>query len=256
MIGNLRAAVKDYLSTISEATLGQEHPISILLKTPLTTTQKSIIRTQAQQMVHEEHVKTFGPYSIQTMLQYWYWARLTGAHGHTEESLGMLERLRESWDMMYGANSSVAIIAVVEQARVMLAAGIASVKVECMLADALRRIDLLSADHSPQFQPIETGDRFLSRGLLFSRLAAHRVLGRVHILRSNFGAAIHSFEQAVAIAGVELDPESSVLQLCKADLDATRMLDLEQRMGVLSVEDPIMRLPSVYSILPIVPGET
>ena len=254
--GNLRAAVKPYLCSIANATLGAEHPLTILLKTPLTSKQKTRLRIEAQRMAHEEHLKTFGAYSWQTMAQFLFWGRLMARAGYYEDSLHIFERLTEMLTQTYGANSGAAITGLVEQARAMIMKGDFSVKVECLVGDAIRRNDLLSSsqDHEPP-SPDAAEARLRGRGLLFSRIAALRVLGRVHLNRRNFGAALYSFQQAMAIAETTSSPDLSVLRLCKADLEATRMMAMEHSMGVLSIQDPNSRLPSMSSITAFPPVE-
>ena len=220
-IGDLRTAVKLYLSSLAHMTLGAEHPVIVLLKTPLTTDQRVRLRMEAQRIAHEKNVKAFGAYSWQTMVHLLFWGRLTAHAGHFENSLRMFEMLTETWDRVYGTNSAVAITGLVELARVMIAKGDARVKVECLVGDAIRRNNLLGndQDHEPRYT--DAAEACLrGRGLLFSRIAALRVLGRVHVKRQTFGAAFHSFEQAMAMAEARLNQESSVLQLCKADLEA------------------------------------
>lgn len=169
----------------------------------------------------------------------------------------MLERLTETWERVYSANSAVAITAICEQARVMLASGEAGVKVECLLGDALRRNDVLSSGQGLQVRFIDAAEeRLRESGLVFSRLAALRELGRMHVMRKNFGAAVHSLEQAVAIAEERLQPEASVRQLCVADLNAARMLEVDQAASSMSIEDPTSSLPPISSIVPFVPIET
>lgn len=256
VIGNLRASIKNHLAGITSSYLGKHHPMAILLNTPLTMDQRTRLRVDAQKMAHEEQVKTFGPLAYQTLSHVWYWARSLAGAGYLEEAAVMLERLSHSWDELYGPNSALAIIGLVEQARVVLASGSASVKVECLISDALRRNKVLSMAHSDQTQSLDVAEaRQRESSLLFSRLAALRLLGRVHTMRWNFGAALHSFEQAMAIAEVGLEPDSSVLQLCRADLDAARSMGLESAMGVLTVGDPTSRLSTINSVIPLMPVE-
>lgn len=252
--GRLRAALTVYLMSLANKLLGEQHPLSILLNTPLTTEQRVRLRMEAQRVTHAEYVRIFGTYSFSTMQHLWYWARLTASAGHIEESIRMLERLTQSWEQMYSTNSAVALTALVEQARVMLAAGDDSVKVECMLGDALRRNDVLSSGQGvePQFMDVAEA-RLRGNGLIYSRLAALRNLGRLHVMRRNFGAAMYYLEQAVAVAEAKLPPDSSVGRLCKTDLEAVKAMELELVMGTLSIEDPTSRLPPSLTIIPLPP---
>ncbi|KIW33552.1 uncharacterized protein PV07_00392 [Cladophialophora immunda] len=254
--GRLRSSWKNYLAPLAVHILGERHPLSILLRTPLTVEQKTRIRKEGQRVAHEEHVRAFGIYSYQTMLHLWYWARLTAALGDIPESVRMLESLVQAWEEVYSANSAVAIAAIVEQARVMLASGDAGVKVECLLGDALRRNDVLTSGQALQPQYMDAAEsRLRESSLIFSRLAAFRCLGRLHVMRSNLDNAIFCLQQALDIAELNLAEESSVRKMCKTDLAAVRTMQLEQAMGGLALADPTSRLPHTTTIIPFAPVE-
>jgi hypothetical protein len=262
VVGNVRQQVKSHLAGLATELLGDSHPMTILLKTPLTTTQRNRLRIEAQRMANEEQQRAFGSRSYQAMIHFWYRARCLALAGHVREALGMFAELTESMDEVYGPNSAVAIIGLVEQARIILASGSADVKVECLLGDALRRNSVLSStDHTLTNgqQRVDAAEvRLRQHGLVFSRLAALRVLGRVHVMRWNLAAATCIFDQTVRIAEQTLKPTSPTLQLCKADLEATRLLEVEMAAGVLSCStetNPVGRLPTSHSIAPFVPVE-
>ncbi|EXJ76813.1 uncharacterized protein A1O5_01321 [Cladophialophora psammophila CBS 110553] len=256
VVGSLRASWKNYLAPLAVNVLGQRHPISILLQTPLTVEQKVRMRKEGQRIAHVEHIRAFGTHSYQTMLHLWYWARLTASSGDVAESIRMLENLTQAWEQVYSTNSAVSIAAIVEQARVMLASGDASVKVECILGDALRRNDVLSSGQALQPQFMDAAElRLRKSSLIFSRLAAFRCLGRLHLMRNNLGNAICCFQQALDIAESNLMEASSVRKMCKTDLAAAEMLELEQSMGGLTLTDPMSRLPPLTSIIPFSPVE-
>ncbi|OAP62902.1 hypothetical protein AYL99_02129 [Fonsecaea erecta] len=254
--GSLRASFKNYLAPLAVHMLGERHPLSILLGTPLTVEQKVRLRREGQRVAHEEHVRAFGTYSYQTLLHLWYWARLTAASGDTAESVRMFEGLIQMWEQVYSANSAVAIAAIIEQARVMLAAGDASIKVECLLADALRRNEVLSSGQALQPQFLDVAEsRLRGSSLIFSRLAAFRCLGRLHLMRNSLGNAMSCFQQALDLAESNLAEESSVRKMCQTDLAAVKMIQLEQAMGGLTLTDPMSRLPPITSIIPLAPVE-
>ncbi|KAH0848494.1 hypothetical protein AYO21_00727 [Fonsecaea monophora] len=252
--GSVRASWKSYLLPLAIHTLGERHPISILLGTPLTTEQKMRMRREGQRVAHQEHLRAFGTYSYQTMVHLWYWARLTAASGDVPESIRMLESVVQAWEQVYSANSAVAITAIVEQARVMLASGDASVKVECLLSDALRRNDVLISGQVLQPQFMDAAEARLREScLIFCQLAAFRCLGRLHVMRHNLGNAKCCLQQALSIAQLNLAEDSSVTKLCKTDLVAVELLQLEEAMGSMTLTDPISRLPPITSIIPFAP---
>ncbi|KIY03962.1 uncharacterized protein Z520_00654 [Fonsecaea multimorphosa CBS 102226] len=253
---SLNSSFSRYLAPLATHILGERHPISILLGTPLTVEQKVRMRWEGQRLIHQEHVRAFGTYSYQTMLHLWFWGRVTAAVGDIAEAVRMFESLIQTWEQVYSANSAVAIGAIVEQARVMLASGDASVKVECLLADALRRNDVLTSGQALQPQFMDTAEsRLRESSLIFSRLAAFRCLGRLHIMRNNLGNAICCLQQALDIAELNLSEESSVRKMCQTDLAAVKMIHLEQAMGGMTLTDPMSRLPPITSIVPWAPVE-
>jgi hypothetical protein len=256
--GSVRRAVKAQFAPLACKLLGPDHPISLVLKTPLTTDQQVRMRREGQAVAHDYHVRTFGKYSFQTMAHQWFWGRITAASGQFDEAIRLLKELTQDWEQLYSTpNSAVAVSGLVEQARVMLASGDASIKVECLLSDALRRIDVICSAQSLEKPILDAAElRLRAGGLIFARLAALRALGRVHAMRLNLSAAMLYFEQAATIARAELTEQSSVRKLCETDLEVTRMMELERAMGVLWVEDPTSRLPPVSSIISLVPIET
>ncbi|OCT45113.1 hypothetical protein CLCR_05631 [Cladophialophora carrionii] len=256
--GSVRRAVKAQFTPLACRLLGPDHPISLVLRMPLTMEQQVRMRREAQAVAHDCHVRTFGKYSYQTMAHQWYWGRITAASGQFDEAVRLLKELTQNFERLYSTpNSAVAITALVEQARVMVASGDAGVRVECLLGDALRRIDILCSAQSLDKPILDAAElRLREGGLVFARLAALRALGRVHAMRLNLSAAVLCFEQAMTIARAELTEQSSVRKLCETDLEVTRMVVLERAMGVLWVEDPTSRLPPVSSIISLVPIET
>ena len=255
--GRVRRSIKAQFAPLACRLLGLDHPISLLLTTPLTTEQQVRMRKEGQMVVHDSHVRTFGTYSYQNMVHQWFWARTMAAVGHFDEAMRMLQDLTGAWELYSSRNSAVAVSALIEHARIMVASGDASVKVECMFSDALRRIDVINSSQSLENPTTDLAEvRLREGGLIFSQLAAFRALGRVHVMRWNLGAAILCFEQAVRIDEAGLGAKSSVRKLCETDLEATRMLELERAMGVLSVGDPMTRLPPISSIISLVPTES
>lgn len=254
--GHVRRSVKAQIAPLACRVLGPDHPISILLTTPLTTEQQVRMRKEGQVVVHDSHMRTFGLHSYQSMVHQWFWARTTAAVGHFDEAMRMLQDLTEVWELYSTPNSAVAVSALIEHARIKVASGDVSVKVECMFSDALRRIDVINSSQRLDSITDPAELRLREGGLIFSQLAALRALGRVHIMRWNLSAALLCFEQAVRIAEAGLAEKSSVRKLCETDLEATRMMELERAMGVLMVEDPMTRLPPITSIISLVPTET
>jgi hypothetical protein len=256
--GSVRRAIKAQFGPIAARLLGPDHPASVILQTPLTIDQQMELRKEGQKVAHDHHVRTFGTYSYQTMAHQWYWGRIAAAQGRFDEAVSLLQDLTQTWEQHYSTPNSVLVVtALVEQARVMVASGEASVRVECMLSDALRRMDVISSAQHSHVPLLDAAELRLSegRGLIYSRLAALRALGRVHVMRWNLGAAVLYFQQAVQAAHAGLPEGSSARKLCEADLEAARMMDLERAMGVLAIQDLTSRLPPISSIVSLVPIE-
>ena len=255
--GSVKRTTKARLGPVASKLLGPDHPVSILLQTPLRTEQRVVLRTAGQKVVHDYHVRTFGTYSYQTVAQQWYWGRIMAAAGLYDEALWLLQDLSSTLEQLYATpNSAVVVIGLVEQARVMVASGEASIRVECLLGDALRRMDVISSVQNQRITVTDAAElRLRKSGIIFPRLAAIRILGRVHVMRWNLGAAEAWFELAVEIAQNGLKEGSSARRLCEADLDATRTMEVERSMGVLSVEDPTSRLSPITSIIALAPVE-
>ena len=256
--GNVRRAIRARFAPLACRLLGEKHPLSVVLRTPLTTDQQVRMRRDGQVVAHDSHVRTFGTYSYQTMIHQWYWGRVEAASGNFGEAIRLSQGLTQTWEQLYSTpNSAVAVSALVEQARILIASGEASVRVECLLGDALRRIDVLSSAQSMERPILDAAElRLQESGPVFSRLAALRALGRLHVMRHNWSTALVHFEQAMVIAEAELTEQSSVRRLCQTDLAVTKMMDLERAMGVLTVEDPTSRLPPISSIVPFIPIES
>lgn len=257
VLGNLRAAITTNLASLAGSLLGHSHPLTILLKTPLTTEQKARLRLQAQMVIHDEMVRVFGLYSYQTFIQFGYTARTVMTSGRPEEAIRMLSGLREVLDRHYGLNSAMPTLGVIEQARYELASGSSSVMLECMLGDALRRNHILyTGSGDGQDQSLDIGENALRDDyLIVMRVVILRLLGRVHVRRRSFGAAIYHFDQAVAAARPLLIPESNTMRMCAADLEMAKELEAEKATGILGGEDPYDRFASPFSITQWIPIE-
>jgi hypothetical protein len=257
VLGNLRAAITKNLASLARSLLGNSHPFTVLFKTPLTTEQKVQLRIQAQMIVQNELVRVFGLYAYQTFIQFGYSARIVLLSGHPEEAIRMLSRIREVTERQYGLNSAMPTLSMIEQARCELASGSSSVMVECLLADALRRNHILYTGGGDGQDPSSgVGETALRNdGLLFMRITALRMLGRVHVRRRSFGAAIYHFEQAVVAARTLVIPGSNTMRMYEADLEMAKILDTEEAMGILGAEDPSHRLANPFSVTQWVPSE-
>ena len=256
--GNIRRAIKAQFEPLATRLLGPDHPSSLILRIPLTADQQARMRYEGQRVAHDCHVRTFGTYSYQTLVQQWLWGRITAADGQFDEAIRLLQDLTQTWEQLYATpNSAVVASVLVELARVMVASGDASVRVECMLGDALRRMDVIASTQSDDKPILDAAElRMREGGLIFSRLAALRTLGRIHIMRRNLDNAKLCYEQAVTLAATQLGPHVSARRLCEIELEATKVLEFERAMGMLSIDDPTSRFPPVNSIMSLLPANT
>lgn len=252
-LAQIRASLGKGLSNMASQTLGLKHPMSLIFKLPLTDHQKKILRAQLQDTIQQELALVFNAHSYQLTIHYGYMCRVLTKCGRADEAILKLNRLIPSLEQSWGINTSLPILAILEVARTELLLGTSSVKLECMLADCLRRLDLLlqntqkdrEADQEENFQaeaqvPLES--------LLFIRLSALRMLGRVWVMRGNLSAALAYFEHAVAIAAPVLRPDGVTMRICRADVAITKTIQMEcERDGTASA-DPISRLPDLQTI--------
>jgi len=255
MACSARPSAKAQVAPLACRILGEDHPLSIILTTRLTMEQQTRMRRQAQELIHDCLKRTFGIYSYQTMAHQWYWGRQTGSAGDFDESVRLLRELTITWEQRYSTpNSAMAVNPMVEQARVMVSAGEASVRVECLLGDALRRIDVLSSAQNGEAPILDAAElRSREAGMMFTQIAALRTLGRLHLIRRNLGAALRYFERAVSVSDGTLSEQSSVRQLCQIEVAVTRRMEVERVMGMQLPQDLTSRLPPISSIVLLVP---
>src|ERR1700743_2314305 len=57
--GSVRRAVKAQFAPLAHRLLGPDHPITLVLKTPLTIEQQVRMRREGQVVAHDYHVRTF-----------------------------------------------------------------------------------------------------------------------------------------------------------------------------------------------------
>jgi len=257
VLGNLRAEITKNLASLSSGLLGTSHPFTILLQTRLTDEQKRALRMTSQMIVHKEMARVFGLYAYQTFIQFGYSARTVLEGGDPEGAINMISQVIEVLERQYGLNSAMPTLGMIEQARYEFVSGSSSVMLECLLADALRRNHiLLTGSSGREDESLDEGESALrNTGLLFMRIGALRMLGRVHVRRRSFGAAIHHFQQAVAAAQPLLKPGCNTIRMYEADLEMAKLLEIEQSMGVLGAGDPSSRLANPMSITQWVPAE-
>lgn len=251
--GRVRRVVKSRFGPLALRLLGPDHPISLILRTPLTVEQQVRLRREAQTVVRGCMIHTFGLHSYQAACHQWFWGRISAAAGRFSEAIQLLQDLCQASEKVYSSpNSAMAVSALLDLATVMVASGDTSVKVECLLGDALRRIDIITSAQSSK-QPVLDAAELRSRegGLFFARLAVYRVLGRVYVMRQEARVAVFYFEKAVELSRTQLSEESSVRKLCETDLEVTKVLELEQAMGTMSL-DPVSRLPAINSIVHLI----
>jgi len=250
-LGHLRQQIGRYIAGMANVILGPEHPITILLTVPLSMEQKHHIRHELQNQVHEEYVQTFGPTAYQTIFHYNFAARLFSYFGSMEEALSVSQRVTVLCEEIYGPNSALASKSLIEQARILLAMGQPTILAECLVSDALRRNEMVSSMAAPD-APCRDGAEARHRSmanLQYDRSVALRLLGRIHVVGRNFGAAIHTFRQAVDAARSVGSAGSAGVQLAQIELEAASVMELEHSMGLVSAISPEERLPPISSIV-------
>ena len=243
----LRASLGKRLSIFASQTLGLKHPISLIFKLPLTNNQKNILRGQLQATIQQEMTQVFEAHSYQPTIHYGFWCRVLAKSGKAEEAALKLNRLIPSLEQSWGMNTSLPILGILELARTELVMGVSSVKLECMLADCLRRLDVLS-QNTQNADPNVTDPQIPLDSLLFIRISALRMLGRVWVMRGNFSAALACFEHSVAIAAPVLRPGGVTMRICRADVAMTKTMQMELERDGAASGDPMSRLPDLQTI--------
>ncbi|KIV78986.1 hypothetical protein PV11_06581 [Exophiala sideris] len=236
-LARLRFQIKHFAADVSEGVLGAHHPITQLLRMRLPDTTTVRLRELIQAEIHRLHEQLFGGEAYQTTCQEYFLARILSQLGRPDDAVRILAGLLSRCEKMYGADSLMCVTAMLELAKVHLAQsqchgerhgqgqGVAYEQAESLANDALRRTFRIQTDNQV---------RLLSAGIMHSRMACLRTLGRVHSLRHNHGGALQYYARAVKVGVDELGPTVPATQLALADLDqASKMAATTDTPGIL-----------------------
>lgn len=220
-LGQLRTHLKRLLAVLAQTLFGSGHPITQILKLRTSDSVNDRIQVLMQQRILEVIGELFGANSYQRMVQYYYLVRILEDRGYYDEALAVNAEHMELGAGRYGLNSIMLIFGLIEQASIYLASGQPDVKAELHIHDALRRLSIIGSSYTRARSQPDAPSEQQDMTILIAqcRVAALRLLSRLHRMRGNWDAAMHFCVEALAHGRKVIGVESIPVMLANADLD-------------------------------------
>ena len=236
-LGQLRRQLRNRLAPASETILGASHPLSQLLKMELSDGVRAQIRIAIQKRIFDLIAQIFGENTYQTLCQFFILATNLEDQGHYEEALTVNTAYLELAAKLYGLNSLIVVFGLIEQSSIYLAAGQLDVRAELHIHDALRQLSMIDSHPAVALVTDNASSEKEKRTNMVAhcKIAALRILSRLHWMRSNYEAAMHFRQEALDCGRSVLGPDAIPVLLAEEDLN---MLEGGKRWQALADRPP------------------
>lgn len=236
-LGQLRRHLRNRLAPASETMLGASHPLSQLLKMELSAGVRAQVRIAMQKRIFDLIAQIFGENTYQTLCQFFILATNLEDQGHYEEALTVNTAYLELAAKLYGLNSLIVVFGLIEQSSIYLAAGQLDVRAELHIHDALRQLSIIDSHPAVALVTDNASSEREKRTNMVAhcKIAALRILSRLHWMRSNYEAAMHFRQEALDCGKSVLGPDAIPVLLAEEDLN---MLEGKERWQA-SVDEPL-----------------
>ncbi|RMZ84793.1 hypothetical protein DV737_g974, partial [Chaetothyriales sp. CBS 132003] len=248
VFGQVNRHFTQAIAPIARKTLGSEHPYTQLLTCKFPSEMKAPLQEAVQSLLHQLSLTTFGDSHHQTCESFFICGRAFAHMGLIDEALDVLAWLRERWENQHGLNSMLAVYVLLDEASIYLGAGVADVRTEMSLSDAMRRIQILQAG-AANLPNAERRKRVA--GFTVLEVGALRAFGKLHILRRNFGAALESYRQAATLARDTFGADSPATHLAQGDLDHAH----ESRLSTWQIDYSPSPDAEKVEVVPLILGD-
>ncbi len=235
-LAQLRAKTRQYLAPLSERLLGPDHPITQVLRLEIPLAAREQVETAVMCRVRDFHLQTFGTDSNQSISVTFIFARMLLDKGQTQHALTLVSSAIAAAERAQGMNSLVAVYLITEMTAIYLSATPpdTSIVPELHLSDVIRRLQVIE-QHVAKLPEDSMDAQKLTVAIVHGKIVALRMLGRLHSLRKNFGAAIQVYSQVLEYGMTTLGPDAVPVHLAQADLEATKLEELRSRMEEISM---------------------
>ena len=235
-LAQLRSKMREYLYPLSQRILGSDHPITKVLNLQIPEPARDALQTSVLRRVRDFHLQTFGTDTYQSLSATFIFARTMLDSGQTQYAQTLMSSALAAAERAQGMNSLVTVYLIIEKAAIYMSATPpdTSIVPELHLSDAFRRLQVIEQQVAKL--PEDSMDaQKLEVAIVHSKIVGLRMLGRLHCLRKNFGAAIQVFSQVVEYGLTTLGPDAVPVLLAQADLEATKLEELRNSMEEISM---------------------
>lgn len=235
-LSQLRTKMREFLAPLSERLLGAHHPITQVLRLEVPMAAREQVQTAVMRRVRDFHLQTFGTDSNQSISVTFIFARTLLDMGQTQHALTLASAAIAPAERAQGMNSLVAVYLITEKTAMYLSATPpdTSIMPELHLSDVIRRLQVIEQQVAKL--PEDSMDaQKLTVAIVHGKIVALRMLGRLHTLRKNYGAAIQVYSQVVDYGMMTLGPDAVPVHLAQADLEATKLEELRNSTEEISM---------------------
>ena len=235
-IAQLRSQLREHLLPVAERVLGPDHPITQILQLHIPIAARGQLQTAVLRKIREFNHRKFGEASQQTTAIDFHSARALSDLGNTEDALTIISSAIRDCERYLGLNALGGIYLLIEKAAILMEQSPpdTSMLPELHLSDIIRRLQVITQEIAKMPEESVEAQK-MELAVVHAKIATLRMLGRLHGLRKNYGAAVQVFSQVLQYATMMLGGDAVPTHLAQADLEAIKIEELKDQMDSISL---------------------
>ncbi|KEF63378.1 uncharacterized protein A1O9_01355 [Exophiala aquamarina CBS 119918] len=186
---SLHTKVKIHVADIAGVVLGDQHPLSILLKSEFDIAPRAYVTELVFKCIIDALSKTFGRTAYQTLVQQMGRSQFYARTGRDQDGQRLISDIMREWQAQYGSNSVLARLAELELNLMRLqACRERDPSVEAQTNNAMLRIEVVSGVYSNKFTEEPSSEE-----MQLDRSSRALALAHWFLLKKRYTFALHVY---------------------------------------------------------------